>query len=27
VACDVVKHADVVAASDHMPVLAEFRVD
>jgi endonuclease/exonuclease/phosphatase family metal-dependent hydrolase len=27
VACDVVKHADVAAASDHMPVLAEFRVD
>lgn len=25
--CDVVRHADVVAASDHLPVYVDFRVD
>jgi exonuclease III len=25
--CDIVRHADVVAASDHLPVYVDFRVD
>ena len=27
VGCDVVRHADAVAASDHLPVCLDFRVD